>query len=60
MKDKLNKNFTFPNHHKPFVVSDLPKVKELLGETEKKNNVDEKKLFVVKNEKSKTQQKKKR
>ena len=45
MKDKLKKDFTFPNHHKPFVVSDILKVKEALGENEKKNNIDEKKLF---------------
>ena len=45
MKDKLKKDFTFPNHHKPFVVSEILKVKEALGEKEKKNNIDEKKLF---------------
>ena len=35
MKEKLNKNYTF-KEQKPFIVSDIPKVKELLGETEKK------------------------
>jgi len=59
MKEKLNKNFSF-NEQKPFIVSDLTKVKELLGETEKKNKIDEKKLFATKSEKSSRQQKKKR
>ena len=59
MKDKLNKSFTFKDHHKPFVVSQLPKVKELLGEEEKKNNIDEKKLFQTKNEKRQPLKKKK-
>lgn len=45
MKDKLKKDYTFPNHHKAFVVSDIIKVKEALGEQEKKNKIDEKKLF---------------
>jgi len=58
MKEKLNKNFSF-NEQKPFIVSDIPKVKELLGETEKKNKIDEKKLFATKNEKSNRRQKKK-
>lgn len=59
MKEKLNKNFSF-NEQKPFIVSDIPKVKELLGETEKKNKIDEKKLFATKSEKLSRQQKKKR
>jgi len=61
MKDKLKKDFTFPNHHKPFVVSEILKVKEALGEKEKKNNIDEKKLFDTssKNAKQKSQGKKK-
>ena len=41
MKEQLNKNFSF-KEQKPFIVSDIPKVKELLGETEKKNKIDEK------------------
>ena len=61
MKDKLKKDFTFPNHHKPFVVSEILKVKEALGEKEKKNNIDEKKLFDTssKSAKPKSQGKKK-
>jgi len=60
MKEKLNKDFTFTNQQKPFIVSDIPKVKELLGETEKKNKIDEKQLFATKNEKSSRQRKQKR
>jgi len=57
--EALNKDYTFTNQQKPFIVSDLTKVKELLGETEKKNKIDEKKLFATKNEKSNRRQKKK-
>jgi len=59
MDKKLKKDYTFPNHHKAFVVSDLPKVKELLGEEEKKNNIDERGLFNTSNEKVQSRRKKK-